>query len=94
MICAGVPGADGVGCTVEDNGDGTKTVSCTDGTSAVVGDGKEGAAGAAGKDALVRTEPASDHCTGGGIAVLGGVDENENGVLDDDEITHRSDICR
>lgn len=42
----------------------------------------------------MRTEPAGDHCAGGGRAALSGVDEDENGVLDDDEITHRSYICR
>ena len=37
-------GADGTACTVADNGDGTKTISCEDGTSVVVSDGADGTA--------------------------------------------------
>jgi len=35
----GEAGVDGSSCTVVDNGDGTKTISCEDGSSAVVSDG-------------------------------------------------------
>ena len=40
----GTDGIDGTSCTVTDNGDGTKTVSCDDGTSITVSDGTDGAA--------------------------------------------------
>ena len=41
----GSPGADGTSCTVEDNGDGTKTISCTDGMKVIVSDGSPGTDG-------------------------------------------------
>ncbi len=37
-------------CTITDNGDGTSTLECPDGTSAVVGQGEQGAPGADGQD--------------------------------------------
>jgi predicted CXXCH cytochrome family protein len=43
--CTGEDGQDGTSCTVVDNGNGTKTISCQDGTSVTVSDGAEGAAG-------------------------------------------------
>ncbi len=39
----GSGGADGTSCTVIDNGDGTKTIMCDDGTTVVVTDGTPGA---------------------------------------------------
>jgi OmcA/MtrC family decaheme c-type cytochrome len=45
---AGANGANGTSCSTHDNGDGTVTISCTDGTSATVSNGAAGAAGAAG----------------------------------------------
>jgi hypothetical protein len=44
----GADGADGTSCTVTDNLDGSRTISCTDGTSATVSDGAPGADGADG----------------------------------------------
>ncbi|MHB8060519.1 MAG: hypothetical protein ACYDHO_06775, partial [Gaiellaceae bacterium] len=38
-------GADGSSCTVVDNGDGTKTIACSDGTSVTVSDGAGGVSG-------------------------------------------------
>ena len=46
----GTDGADGSSCSVTDNGDGTKTISCTDGTTATVADGTDGADGTNGTD--------------------------------------------
>jgi len=43
----GATGASGSSCTVRDNGDGSKTISCSDGTSATVSDGTNAAAPAA-----------------------------------------------
>jgi len=42
---AGAAGAAGKSCTVKDNGDGTKTINCEDGTSVKVADGKAGTSG-------------------------------------------------
>ncbi len=42
-VCNGSSGTDGSSCSVLDNGDGTKTISCADGTTATVADGRNGA---------------------------------------------------
>ena len=50
LICAcepgepGEQGEQGTSCTIKDNGDGTKTISCEDGTEAIVYDGQDGTA--------------------------------------------------
>ena len=44
----GAPGEPGVSCTVTENADTTKTLSCTDGTTATVSNGTAGTAGTAG----------------------------------------------
>ncbi len=49
----GADGADGTtgdSCTVTDNGDGTKTITCEDGTSVTVSDGTDGEKGESGTD--------------------------------------------
>ncbi|MGB8294901.1 MAG: hypothetical protein WCG85_05690, partial [Polyangia bacterium] len=38
----------GVSCSVADNGNGTKTITCADGTHATISDGAPGASGATG----------------------------------------------
>jgi collagen triple helix repeat protein len=45
---AGVAGPAGTSCTVQDNGDDTKTLSCEDGTLLTIHDGSSGATGAQG----------------------------------------------
>ncbi|MFO0551546.1 MAG: OmcA/MtrC family decaheme c-type cytochrome [Polyangiaceae bacterium] len=47
---AGKDGADGVSCTVTDNGDGTSTIACDDGTNVVVKNGTDGTDGNNGTD--------------------------------------------
>lgn len=47
LSCSGTP-SKGTSCTVSDNGDGTKTISCPDGTSATLSNGTTGAAGPTG----------------------------------------------
>jgi hypothetical protein len=42
----GAAGTPGTSCTVKDNGDGSRTISCEDGTTATVSDGKDGQDGA------------------------------------------------
>jgi OmcA/MtrC family decaheme c-type cytochrome len=42
LAACGSAGEDGTSCTVTDNGDGTSTISCTDGTSTTVGNGEDG----------------------------------------------------
>lgn len=46
LLMAGCAAEDGSSCTVADNGDGTHTISCGDGTTAVVMDGMDGTSGA------------------------------------------------
>ena len=43
---------DGSACTIADNGDGTKTITCDDGTSVVVTDGATGSQGIAGPSGI------------------------------------------
>ncbi len=42
---AGADGEDGTSCTVTDNGDGTVTISCEDGTEVTISDGQDGTDG-------------------------------------------------
>ncbi|MFH0981985.1 MAG: hypothetical protein V2A79_10635 [Planctomycetota bacterium] len=46
----GADGRDGSSCTVADNGDGTYTLSCEDGTSVTIHDGQDGRDGVDGQD--------------------------------------------
>jgi len=43
--CKGDAGADGTSCTATDNGDGTSTITCTDGTTVTVSNGTDGTDG-------------------------------------------------
>jgi hypothetical protein len=88
-------------CTVADNGDGTYTMSCPDGTSVTVRDGEDGAAGADGtngEDAVswllrVDVEDPGANCANGGLAAKFGPDSNQNGSLDTDEIVSTEYVC-
>jgi hypothetical protein len=82
-------GASGTSCTVADNGDGMKTISCADGTSVIVSDGEDGL------NSLVRLddEPAGLYCANGGVAIKTGLDTNRDGVLEDDEVTQTRYVC-
>jgi hypothetical protein len=48
--CAGEPGADGSSCSVEENTDGSATISCDDGTEVTVEAGADGSDGSDGSD--------------------------------------------
>jgi hypothetical protein len=92
--CSGSAG----NCTVVDNADGTATISCPDGTKAIVHGGQNGAAGDAGANGeseLVRLvpEPPGKNCTYGGTAIETGIDTNGDGVLEDSEVTSTSYVC-
>ena len=78
----GDPGSNGSGCTVNANSDGSATVSCTDGSTATIEPGDDG------PPLLTRTVPfpPDGECSAGGERVEGGLDDNRNGVLDDDEV--------
>ncbi|MBU1412592.1 hypothetical protein KKC22_13860, partial [Myxococcota bacterium] len=51
--------------------------------------------GATGQSSLIRSdaEPAGEHCGEGGTAISSGLDDNGNGVLDDDEIDQTEYVC-
>lgn len=72
----GNDGKDGRSCTVADNGDGTMTVACPDGTTAIV------AKGADGRSSLVTVTAASAaQCAGGGKIIQVGVDDGAGGGI-------------
>jgi hypothetical protein len=62
-------------CTVVDEGDGTKTISCDDGTEATIVDGAEGAQGSAGTSCTIEDE-------GDGTKTLLCEDGTEETILD------------
>jgi len=76
-------------CSVTDNGDGTKTIECTDGTNLVIPDEDDGGR------VLVRLveEPPGENCPRGGTVVESGMDADGDGVLDDDEVAGISYVC-
>ncbi len=89
-VSDGAAGADGEDCTVSDNGNGTKTITCGD-TEVTVSDGGTGAAG---HNSLVVIEDAPDGtCPDGGQKVTIGIDTNDNGLLDTEEITATKYLC-
>jgi len=70
--------------------DGSNGVDGTNGTSGTNGtNGTNGKDGANGKTALTRTtkEPAGANCTYGGTKFETGIDANNNGILDNSEVT-------
>ncbi|HZN91374.1 MAG TPA: hypothetical protein VFB81_01665, partial [Myxococcales bacterium] len=87
---AACPGPSGQPCSVSDNGDGTATISCPDGTSVVVRSGTDGRNGtsctvSANPDAGTKTITCSD---GTSVTVLDGTNGTDaNAVLDFSTLT-------
>jgi MYXO-CTERM domain-containing protein len=73
---------------VDDNGDGTLDAGEVDETTYVCD-------GADGDSALVSTtdEPAGDNCENGGTRIDVGIDDNDNGTLDTDEVDQTTYVC-
>jgi OmcA/MtrC family decaheme c-type cytochrome len=72
----GADGKDGTSCTVASNGDGTTTITCTDGTTATIEDGKDGTNGADGQSCLLSSNADGTStltCPDGSTIVLPGV---------------------
>lgn len=75
----GEPGTDGSSCTVVDNGDGTATITCTDGTTVTIRDGVDGVDGVDGDDGIVAQCTVDDNhdgtatitCTDGSTVTVG-----------------------
>ena len=78
----GENGADGL--------DGTNGLNGTDGQ-----DGADGQAGADGKNSLISTFDVAPgiQCENGGIGILIGLDENENGMLTSNEVYETTFVC-
>jgi cysteine-rich repeat protein len=103
----GVNGDKGDSCTVVDNGDGTKTISCDDGTLVIVSDGADGTPGApgkagtdgkngdAGQTSLLTSGPEAPgaNCKDGGVKVSHGLDVNGDGTLAVAEVQGTAYIC-
>jgi OmcA/MtrC family decaheme c-type cytochrome len=69
----GAAGADGTSCTITDNGDGTSTISCEDGTTATISDGADGMDGTDGQSCTMTTNPDGTKtvtCPDGGTVIL------------------------
>ena len=90
----GANGQDGVGVSsTVDNGDGTFTITYTDGSTFTSSDltgpqGSPGDDGSNGTNSLINTsiEQAGGNCENGGIKIEVGLDINNNGFLDPNEI--------
>ncbi len=105
----GSNGSDGESCTVIDNNNGTKTITCgevsvsvsdgTDGTNGADGtngtDGTNGENGNDGHNSIVVLETLTEDldCLNGGTLVKVGVDINDSGILDDNEISVTQKVC-
>ena len=84
----------------DENGDGELETDEIDGTTIICNgtNGTDGSDGADGTDALadrvsISTVEAGDVCPNGGVAISHGLDVNENGVLDADEIEETETVC-
>ncbi|MBN2196044.1 MAG: hypothetical protein JW751_24725 [Polyangiaceae bacterium] len=88
MVCNGVDGADGSSCSVADNGDGTSTITCSDGTTGVVGRADPGTL------MIVSVyEPPGEACPSGGTAVHVDFDDDGDGILSPTETTSTTYVC-
>lgn len=92
----GLDGLDGLACW---DADGDREC---DETEDMNGDGNcdvldcKGEDGEDGLKSLIRTEdepPSPEHCKYGGIKVLSGIDDNNDGYLDDDEVDDTAYVC-
>ena len=104
----GIDGKDGSSCSAFESGNGTYTVSCTDGTNFTVSDGQQGPAGEKGEDVtrlnttvLTRIDEPADslNCGAGGRVISHGLDNGDgngtesNGLLEDGEIDSSTTLC-
>ena len=90
----GAAGADGEGCSATDNGDGSYTIECPDGTTLTLSDGTPGQDGTDGLNTLIESvavAPGSD-CANG-VEIFAGVDLDGDGVLDAEEVTSSELVC-
>jgi hypothetical protein len=103
----GEPGQSATPCSPSENADGSITIDCGEGgriTIARPADGAPGPDGASGEDgaqgepglnavASSRPESAGENCPAGGHRIDVGLDENGNGLLDENEVTSTFYVC-
>lgn len=94
---AGTAGSDGnVGvatetlCSVKDNADGTKTITCDDGSESVVTNGQDGADGAALLISVSEATPSE--CPTGGKDIAMGLDNGDGGGVAGDGVLHAGEV--
>ena len=95
----GDPGEDGSSCSAFDNGNGTYTVSCSDGTSFTVSDGQD--VTRSNDTLLTRIDDPDDslNCVAGGRVISYGLDNGDgdgisaNGNLESGEIDTSTTLC-
>ena len=95
----GDPGEDGSSCSAFDNGNGTYTVSCEDGTSFTVSDGQD--VTRSNTTVLTRIDDPADslNCEAGGRVISHGLDNGDgngieaNGLLEEGEIDSSTTLC-
>lgn len=88
----GVPGTNGDSCTVTDNGDGTYDITCGEST-VTVSDGTDGEGSGLSSLVVTTVEEAGENCAAGGHKIDVGLDDNADGVLDEDEIDQTTYVC-
>lgn len=87
----GATGPAGAPCSVHDNGDHTKTISCGDGGTVTVSDGVD--ASAASPLLRISSEAPGGNCSAGGHRVNLGIDADHDGILVDAEVTSTEYAC-
>jgi len=80
-------------CTVTDNGDGTATITCPDWTSVTISNGQKGPGGPPALVVTERVDVGDTNCPEGGYILYSGIDENEDGELQEGEIYSLVYVC-
>ena len=100
----GIDGKDGSSCSAFDSGNGTYTVSCTDGTNFTVSDGQQGPVGEKGDSGqdvtrsnttvLTRIDDPADslNCEAGGRVISHGLDNGDGNGIESNGLLEESEI--
>ncbi|MET0413817.1 MAG: hypothetical protein ABW217_21085 [Polyangiaceae bacterium] len=90
----GPQGPAGTSCTVVANGDHSYDVTCPDGSHATVHDGQDGQDATLGGVVLnLVPEPKGSNCHAGGVRIDVGVDSDDSGALESEEVTGNGYAC-
>ena len=88
--------ADGEGCSATDNGDGSYTIECPDGTTLTLSDGTPGQDGTDGLNTLIESvavAPGSGHRSQMAASKYSPAGLDGDGVLDAEEVTSSELVC-